>query len=708
MLAATNSFIKNELGEEGLKAVSDFTTKKAIGKWAKETFKDVFTEGFEEGAQYHISNSLHDYYADRLNPKAKEGVLAFLFDNVPETLTDDQFWSEAGIGALTGALMGAPATVPTIFNGKSRTDKLVNHLNETYQRFNSTVKQYQKTIDLNNDNLTERDAQISANDALFAAVHDSVKFGTFENLIDSLNDLKDVDINQYNQAFGTDFRSTIERDQHLNDMISDANEIYSSIRKVEQFYPNNPYTKPYLTRKIQNALSPKSQTELNSVQENLFNDFKEVVARNQFMLKKTKGQLLKYKNELESLGVKDEAINYLGNLAHSRLGFKSYVDWKKSQIKDLKKQVQYYDALGQAQQPLTPDVKPKEELKKYEQLLKDTEEYLETIVEVYNKYEKSKKKEDYDLFIGLILGEETNEGQRERFKENRKKKLEELQKAQQDADALEKEEEDLTSEEPKTAEALVDINQQAAEESIPHPDPTPVPEPVVDPNEWLKKYNIGDVIPKGKTVKSIQEDHMITVDDIGNEYKVFKENGKIKEEPNNLTAPPAEITEEQPLVTSGTEQALEPESIPIEETQQESVSVQTKLQVGTEEFTTSEIFNYPKAIWLKKGTDLVEGTFVYVLEDDRIYRRKIIDKDLNIGNRSKIFAETPSKLSVFYIKESDTFVQVLRDEEQVITKDKPKPTDEDKNLDAFLGKYKQLKPIFQQQINRGKFDLICK
>lgn len=537
MLSPVNQFIKNEIGEAGIKAVSQFNTKNALKAWAKETFTDVFTEGFEEGAQYHISNSLHDYYADRLNPKIKEGMLSFLVDNIPETLTDSQFWSEATIGGISGALMGQIHSAQ-VFGQRGSTDEIVNRLNSSYERFNSLAKQYAKSIDLNTLE-NERDLQISTNDALFAAVHDSLKYGTYDTFMDSLKDLKDLDLDQYNKAFGTEFKTEDERNVAVDNIIGDAYAIEQSVLKVNQFYPKNPYAKPYLLDKIKKAFSPKSETELNTIQQNLFNDFKEVVARNQFLLKKTEGKILEHKDNLKTFGVKDEAISYIASLNTSKKGIVSYLKWKESQIKDLQRQADYYDQLSKADTTLTPDLNPKEEHAKFKKLADKTLTYYGVIEDLYKAIqEKPEDKHLKDLLLTLVLNEETTQEQVDRFVENRKKEAEELQKKQKDAEVLGEEEKDLAGENSKTAEEIIEANKNASEEAIPTPDNTPVPKPKEDPNKWLNKINIGDKTKKGYTIISKETDHVIAQDDLGNQYKITKEGNKFKEEPYGITSVP--------------------------------------------------------------------------------------------------------------------------------------------------------------------------
>lgn len=731
LFGKTNPYIKVQFGEKGIEAVSDYTLKKGVKEWAKETFKDALGEAFEEGAQYHISNSVHDYYLKRFDPNFKQSLADFIIKHVPETVADDQFWEEAFIGGLVGVLMGSPVGFKH-FKGKERAEEVARQLNNSYQRFNGLVNQYSFALDMTNP-ATE---QIAKHDALFNITHDSLRYGTYDTFINSLNDLKTLDVQKFNTAFQTDFQTEQEKNSHIESLIQESVQMKQDISKVNRVFRDNPYQSNFLIKRIKDAFSPKTEIELNSIQEKLFDDFREVVARNESLLRKTQGRILNHQENLKSLGIKDESIEYLRNITRDSTGFKSYQKFKKAQLKDLKRQVQYYESLTQADTPLS-GVNPKEELKKAQEVLAKTEAYLErieTISQTITELEKKKGKgEDIQglkelkqMLLGEVLMEETSEEQRDRFVktlEEQKKEAEKLQQVASEEDALKEEQQDLQSEQPKTAEELIDINQQAAQESIPEDEKEPVVEPIVDPNAWLAKYKIGDKTEKGREVISIGEDHMITQDSKGNQYRVTKENGKFKEEPLDITGeidvPLVESNVEQSLETSGTEETVEDveEVQEVQEVQQPvTTQVQTKLQLGTEEFSKEEIFNHPNTLWISKGMSLVSGAKIFENSQGKVRIRKIIKvKDgVDISkNRSSGFATTPEDLSNFYVRPDAVFVQVLRQDEIPASKTDltqlEETVQENEQLKSFLKKdYDRLKDVFQSQINRGKFDLTCK
>jgi hypothetical protein len=515
--AIGKQFVKTELTDTGIKYVSDFTLKKGLKQWAIETLKDSASEGFEEGAQYHVSNSLHDYYVDRMNPTIKEGLMGHLLSSVPKSLTDKQFWEESFLGALTGTLMGSYTGISKVTGGKERYENLVNTLNKDggpLQRFNSTVNQFSKAIDLSNPNA---DHEVTKHDALFGTIHDSLKFGTFDTFVDSLEDLKSLEVQDYNTKFQTEFETKIEKDLHVQDMIEESYQMKEDVLKVNRAFPKNPYSSNKLTQKIKRAFSNKSAAELDAIQGYLFNDFKEVLARNESLLRKTKGKVLQHKDNLKSLGVKSETIDYMMNLGRSPKGLDSYLKFKKAQLKDLERNVKYYESLGRADNSLTPEVNISEELRNAKQLLDETTQYFERIQELHQQLKTDpKNKAVQDTVRSEVLWEETSEDQRSRYVEERKKAQEELEKEGEKEDTLIIENDDLhKAEESKTAEQLVDLKQQEEELSEVLPEVTPVPEPIIPANKWLDKFEQGKRVQiKGKWYNIIgKTDDALVVND---------------------------------------------------------------------------------------------------------------------------------------------------------------------------------------------------
>jgi predicted GNAT family acetyltransferase len=593
---SVNDFVKTQvsnIGEEGLtkglKAMSTFSTKRALRKEGWEAVKDIAWEGAEEGAQYHIGSSVHDYYSNRLNPYLKSDLLGFVLKNIPETLSDDQFWKEAGIGGLTGFLMGSPSAVNRLRKGREQADQTVQSLNNVYDRFNSAVKQYSSTIDLNNSNSNET---IAAHDTLYASVHDSLKFGTYDSFLASLRDLKEMTLDEYNKGFGQEFKDVIERDQFVDSLIQDSENMKSDVEKVNSFYQTNPYTTNPIISRIKKALNPQNEEELNNIQENLFNDYKEVVARNESLLRKTNGLILNLKGNLKALGMKDESLEYVANLAQSPKGFKDYLKFKESQIKDLQRQVTYYEELAKNVTDTSPTLNPKEQLKEAKNNLDSALKYYEKVYDKLGQLEKDpKNKEVQDSIREDVVYEESTQEQRDRYTlEKRKREVEALEQAEN----LKKTTEAEVEKPEKLAEQILEANAKAKEESVPLPVTRPVT-PNIDP---LADFEIGkDVeIQRQKfTVESLGLDKKAVVKD-ANGIK-YKTDGKSLE----------------PINTDG---IIAQTELPFEDSQSRVINkiknpnTQEGYSIKIKRFTTIRIKN---ELFYIRETEIVqnEGNFTY-------------------------------------------------------------------------------------------------
>jgi len=172
------------------------------------------------------------------------------------------------------------------------------------------------------------------------------------------------------------------------------------------------------------------------------------------------------------------------------------------------------------------------------------------------------------------------------------------------------------------------------------------------------------------------------------------------EEPKNQTnviKPESTAVEQQQPVT--TEEVVDEYlSQPVEEAEV-ITEVTPTLTISQEEFTRDEIVNYPNTIWIKSEHSLENRIPVYSIEATGVVKRNIVTGAgvlPKVGEASKSFN---GKLP------DGKFKQVLREDEEVVTREIPKS--DNKNLDKFLGKYSSMKEIFQQQIDNNKFELIC-
>jgi len=700
----TLPFIESQITKEGLQLTSNYTFKKGLKQWALESFKDSLSEGGEEAAQYFISNSLHDYYVDKLNPNVKEGLLGFTLSNAKNILNDPQMYEEAFLGALSGLLMGAPASANNLKSNKSRYDSLVSHLNSNLDRFNSTVKNFSSTIELNN--LEGSEKEIAAHKNIYSIVHDSLKFGTYETFLDSLNDLKTVELDSFNQTFDTQFENESDKVNFVNSLISEAEQIKQNVQNVEQFFPTNPYSKPYLAKKIYEAFSDKTQIELENLQESLFSEFKEVVGYNQSLQRVTNNRSLQYQNELKTLGVKNEAIGFLGSIANPK-GLFQYSRWKKEQIKNLQETLDYYSEFQ------TLDFETRKEKERIEKELKRSSSFYEVLDKLYQKLKQDpKNKELQNLINTLVLTEEVSEEQFTKFEEELNTKTEELQKTEQQAETLKEEEKDLFNEESQTAEKLIELNQTAEELAKPS-EKQEVPEVPVDPNKWVEEYKIDDTIyirKKPFTVIAVTKDSLIVKSPTGN-YVVTKEQGRwvIKG-----TTPLYEFGETSNRLetdeVSKINENIEPDPVeeylaPSEPTTEVKQEVVPSLSLG-DEFTPEQVFQSENTVWIRSKDTLDTANFIYTMENGWLIKRTFWNGRITDQTKSRFSSaeRLPS-----YLK--DNFKQVLRNDERPLTIEPVIENSVESNIKVFIGQdyiNDKLLDIFVSKIENNTFELDCK
>lgn len=740
-----NDFVKTQvanIGEEGLtkglKVMSTFSTKKALRKEGWEAVKDIAWEGAEEGAQYHIGSSVHDYYANRLNPYLKSDLLGFVLKNIPETLSDDQFWKEAGIGGLTGFLMGSPSAVNRLRKGREQADQTVQSLNNVYDRFNSAVKQYSSTIDLNNSNSNET---IAAHDTLYASVHDSLKFGTYDSFLASLRDLKEMNLDEYNKGFNQEFKSAIERDQFVDSLIQDSEDMKADVEKVNSFYQTNPYTTNPIISRIKKALNPQNEEELNSIQENLFNDYKEVVARNESLLRKTNGLILNLKGNLRSFGMKEESLDYLVNLAQSPKGFKDYLKYKEAQIKDFQRQVTYYEELAKNVTDTSPTLNPNNQLKQAKDNLDAALKYYEKVYNKLGQLEKDPKNKDVqDSIREDVVLEESNETQRDQYiLEKRKRELEKLEEAEN----LKKTTESEVEKPEKLVPQILDANAKAEEEAT----PLPVVRPITPNINPLADFEIGkDVIIDGKkyTVESLGKEPVVS--DVNNPNLKYKTDGKTvtslsvdakvaqtelpfedSTQPDAVEEYTSSKTEFETYVDTGkvsdatvsriaqkikSNQPLTKEEIAMYSDAKERI--ESKLQEaqavtrGTQEFTIDQIQNYPNTYWIRSESAFQDPSKVFEIQEGGFFTRKLvgIQDGVKISERTKEGLLTFDKLRK-EVNEGNTFVQVLSKNESEIPVAETVIKDVSSDIKKFLGQNTSLYKTIEDQITKGKIKLEC-
>lgn len=505
--------ISNEAGQLGIKAVSNYNFKTSTRAFAKETFKDYISESFEEGSQYFIGNSLHDYYVDRYNPEARKSVLSILTENAPKVLDSKEFYEEMFIGGLAGVIMGGPVSINRYLRANSRVSSIVDSLNTTFERFNSSAKQFHNSFEI--DTLDPADKDLAAYKSLYNAVLDGRKFGTFEAFRDSIVDLKSVDVEQYNKMFESSFESEQAKNAAVDYMLSEIDNINTSLNRINSVYRRNPYrASNFLISKIRDAFSTKTEKELNRIQEFLFEEFKQTVGFNQLRLQKLNNRFFSYKEGMRSIGINDNSIDYLILIGRGdKKGVRAYMEYKKMQLNAIKEQRDYYLTLDKSVGKTTPpnitielrDANLK--IEKLEKMMARMSELANMLTRKLTDTEdiSADNQDVREELINLVLEEEVSDQELNDYAKRKvAKELEEMmKKAAKDSkeiEALEAEQSDMEltqdeEEESKTASKIIDINAEAQGQGRVPMNP---PEQLKDKESVFKDFKVGEFITVSK------------------------------------------------------------------------------------------------------------------------------------------------------------------------------------------------------------------
>ncbi|MBK8156437.1 MAG: hypothetical protein IPK55_10810 [Streptococcus sp.] len=287
------------VNKEGLTVVNNYTRKQAYLKTLKELGKDFLTEGGEEGYQYYIGDSIHDYYLDKFNDTATNSLSNYLYEQLPNTVKDEKFWESFIIGGIAGGLMGGYHSVKTNF-ANERTNRAVENLKPTFERFNSTVKDFVHFAE-NVEQSNTTDEFQSAHKALFSTVHDSLKYGIYDNFRDNIEDLRNLEVEEYNKLFGTEFNEQ-QKINHLNSIQNESARIKDDLTQVNKFFSKNPFDSPYVAQRLKDIYKVDQTKIEEGIQRRLFEDYKELTAYNISRLRNTRDQLSNIEQQLKTVG----------------------------------------------------------------------------------------------------------------------------------------------------------------------------------------------------------------------------------------------------------------------------------------------------------------------------------------------------------------------------------------------------------------------
>jgi hypothetical protein len=263
--AEAKSGIKVALKEgskDVFEALAPETRLAKVGNFLKNNFvseliKDSGSEGFEEGAQFAIQNSVDDYYKRKYNEKGVDFTNNFLKSfgtGLSKTLGTQEGWENTVYGLLGGVLFDlgkqgyqkargveAPShheelkTVIAGLNSESLTGIFENKYAEAV-----TAASIQKDI---SDAAKKGDMFAYKNykhDMFVNFVYSGIKQNKFDTRIEQLESLKSVDEKEFRQLFGIPVTEESKRNVNafVDKMIDNANFINDVSKRVNRTFVN--------------------------------------------------------------------------------------------------------------------------------------------------------------------------------------------------------------------------------------------------------------------------------------------------------------------------------------------------------------------------------------------------------------------------------------------------------------------------------------
>ncbi len=271
-------------GETGYKSAEKYAIDAIVDKTygLRKALEPAISEGiFQEQSQYGISQGVNDYYAKKYNnPEAASFVESF-GKGIYDAYGTKEGWDQGIIGALSGGLMGNLATLkqeglkaykdPN--NITSVPDELKNLSSlKAYKDLSATLIRHANLVETqkqalkNNDNFNYENAK---NDDFINYVSTKVKYGKTKDLLDELDNYKNMSEVEFKSNFGNDLstneitqqKQTVS--QFVEDKINKVKQIQRAYDIIDERFPNvsegNKERLAYSSLSIDNAKSRKNK-----------------------------------------------------------------------------------------------------------------------------------------------------------------------------------------------------------------------------------------------------------------------------------------------------------------------------------------------------------------------------------------------------------------------------------------------------------------
>jgi hypothetical protein len=494
-------FLSMQTTNQGWKVVKDYTKKKAAKNFFYESASDMATEAAEEGLQAITSGAIHDYYMDKFSP-----MRSTYEHYIAEQLKDDELYQEMFLGGLSGFLMSGPITYRKYFSGANeRLDKAIEHMTPVVEKFNEHIRGAQAAVEIVDLESDEGQQQVAKLKSMFNMVATGRKTGTYDMVMDSIRDLKTMDLEEINTAFNRKFKTTAERDQYVDTMISEMEDMNASIDATDTVFGENPYkVDGKIKQKLKAAFNVKEDNELNNIQAYLFNEFKTTMAFNAVRTKRMAAQYDNYVEGLKSAGIGPQGIEYLINFARGdKKVMEPYRAYKATQLNALQSELEYLKEMQSKSKGSTvegatsADYQKKIEAvqEKINMTTKNMEE-LEKLAKPLTRMTPENQEETKDTrqqILDILVKEEIPITELLEYQAEREKQIEEIKKkAEEAAETVKtKEEYDAERAEPtKVADDILDTEIDAAASSSP-PSEEPVAKETIDNTKWREQFKKG-------------------------------------------------------------------------------------------------------------------------------------------------------------------------------------------------------------------------
>lgn len=367
-------YIRYDIGEKGIEAVNTYTRKAGIRNVLKDAgLKSFLPESLEEGGQYFVGNSIHDYYIDKFNNKTKDSLGNYMINALPETLGDKDFWKEFFIGGISGTTVGGvmpgsqvkESVKNNLIGARAKVNGYVSSINDNLDKFNAASAQLTSFGELLNFDAAPttgatpnaRATFINKHESAYKAFHrvvsDAATYGQLENLRDSINDLKELPLSEFNKlAFvGIDMptgekgvKTELEKQEKLDQMLIEIDRIQDDLDAVEESFKANPFDNAAFKKKYKDV--GFKDEDINALSYNLFQDFKKNQVYTIGRLRNIQDTQNTFFNELKfGANLDPDSIDSLKAVLlniRDKDSISTYLEYKKRMLESLETQRELY------------------------------------------------------------------------------------------------------------------------------------------------------------------------------------------------------------------------------------------------------------------------------------------------------------------------------------------------------------------------------